>query len=182
MGMVMLGIAVFSADGIAFAVFQMFAHGLVSAALFMVAGIVGHNAGTREIPLLGGLAKRMPKYAGFVVLAFLASLGLPGLIGFAAEFGIIYSFYAYLQGTGMIWAILFVLLGLMLTAGYYMWAMQRTIFGRETTKIDMEHVHDTNRAETAVLTVICLLIVLFGVMPSLIVDIAYGAAGVIPWI
>jgi len=182
MGMVMLSIAVLTKAGIAFAVFQMFAHGLISAALFMVAGIVGHNAGTREIPLLGGLAKRMPKYAGFVMVAFLASLGLPGLIGFAAEFGIIYSFYVYLESTGMIWAILFVLLGLMLTAGYYMWAMQRTLFGRETTKIDVEHVHDVNRTETAVLTVICLLIVLFGIIPGPIVDIAHGAAEVVSWI
>jgi len=171
MGMVMLGIAMLSETGLLFAIFQMFAHGLITAVLFMVCGIAGHNAGTREIPLLGGLAGKMPKFAGFMMFGFMASLGLPGLVGFVAEFGIIYSFYEFLDAENMIYLIALCLLGLMLTAGYYIWAMQRTLFGRETKKIDMSKVHDINKAEVAVLTVICFLIVLFGVMPSLITDI-----------
>ena len=171
MGMVMLGIAMLSETGLMFAIFQMFAHGLITAVLFMVCGIAGHNAGTREIPLLGGLAGKMPKFAGFMMFGFMASLGLPGLVGFVAEFGIIYSFYEFLDGENMIYLIALCLLGLMLTAGYYIWAMQRTLFGRETKKIDMSKVHDINRQEVAVLAVICFLIVLFGVMPSLITDI-----------
>lgn len=170
MGMVLLGIAMLSEIGLTFAIFQMFAHGLITAVLFMVAGITGHNVGTREIPLLGGLAKRMPKYAGFMVFGFLASLGLPGLVGFVAEFGIMYSFYDYLVGIDMIWLIVTVLLSLMLTAGYYMWAMQRTIFGRETKKVDLTHAHDINKYEVVALSLVCILIVLFGVMPSLVTD------------
>lgn len=176
MGMVLLGIAMLSETGLMFAMFQMFAHGLITAVLFMVCGITGHNVGTREIPLLGGLAGRMPKYAGFMVFGFLASLGLPGLVGFVAEFGIIASFYQYLQSIDMLYLIVLVLLSLMLTAGYYMWAMQRTIFGRETKKVDLTDVHDANRAETAVLVVLCALIVLFGVMPSMVTDVLSSAS------
>ena len=171
MGMVLLGIAVLNEAGLTFAIFQMFAHGLITAVLFMVCGIAGHNVGTREIPLLGGLAGKMPKFAGFMVFGFLASLGLPGLVGFVAEFGIMFSFYQYLSDINAIYLIVVVLLSLMLTAGYYMWAMQRTIFGRLTNKIDLSHAHDINSAETFSLAILCLLIVLFGICPSIVTDV-----------
>jgi len=174
MGMVLLGIATLSELGITFAIFQMFAHGLITAVLFMVCGICGHNAGTREIPLLGGLAGRMPKFAAFMMFGFLASLGLPGLVGFVAEFGIMMSFFEYLSSTAYIWAIVLALISLMLTAGYYLWAMQRTIFGKETDKIDIEHVHDVSRPETFSLAVLCALIALFGILPWLITDVIGG--------
>jgi NADH-quinone oxidoreductase subunit M len=171
MGMVLLGIATLSELGITCAVFQMFAHGLITAVLFMVCGIAGHNAGTREIPLLGGLAGKMPKFAAFMMFGFLASLGLPGLIGFVAEFGIIMSFFEYLANTEFLWAIVFALASLMLTAGYYLWAMQRPIYGKETDKIDMDLVHDINRPEALALGVLCGLIAVFGIMPWLVTDI-----------
>jgi NADH-quinone oxidoreductase subunit M len=119
MGMVMIAMACLSAIGIQFAVFQMFAHGLISAVLFMVAGATGHSVGTREIPLLGGLASKVPLLAAFMMFGFLASLGLPGLVGFWAEFGIIYSFFEYAASVDMLWLIIFCLLSLLLTAGYY---------------------------------------------------------------
>ena len=171
MGMVLLGIAMLSETGLLFAIFQMFAHGLISAVLFMVCGIAGHNAGTREIPLLGGLAGKMPIFAGFMMFGFLASLGLPGLVGFVAEFGIIFSFFEFVVAEKVIWMLGIVLLGLLLTAGYYIWAMQRTLFGRETKKIDMSKAHDINKSEMAVLTILCFLILMCGLMPSVITDI-----------
>jgi len=171
MGMVLLGIAMLSSTGVSFAIFQMFAHGLITAVLFMVCGIVGHNAGTREIPLLGGLAGKMPIFAAFMMFGFLASLGLPGLVGFVAEFGIIMAFFEYLAGIDMLWPIVFALASLMLTAGYYLWAMQRSLFGKETDKIDLSHVHDVSKAEGFSLGVLCALIALFGILPKLAMDI-----------
>ena len=172
MGLVLLGIAasVGTGDpmGVNFAIFQMFAHGLISAALFMVCGIVGHNTGTREISLLGGLAGKMPILAAFMVFAFLASLGLPGLAGFVAEFFIMFSFFDFLQTTEYLWLILLVLASLLLTAGYYLWAMQRSIFGKETDKIDLSNVHDVSRSEGFSLGVLCALIALFGILPKLV--------------
>ena len=170
MGMVMLGIGCLSDIGITFAIFQMFAHGLISAMLFMVCGFTGHAVGTREMPLLGGLAGRMPQYATFMMIAFMASLGLPGLMGFWGEFPLVYGFYEFIQQHDMLWLILFCLLTLMLTAGYYIWAMQKTLFGPETTKIDLEHVHDVSKPEFAVLAVLAVLVALYGVWPDLALD------------
>ncbi|MDR2698422.1 MAG: NADH-quinone oxidoreductase subunit M [Candidatus Methanoplasma sp.] len=167
MGMVMIAMACLSDIGIQFAVFQMFAHGLISAVLFMVAGAAGHNIGTREIPLLGGLAGKLPVFAAFMMFGFLASLGLPGLVGFWAEFGIIFSFYEYTVSIDMIWLIAFCLITLLLTAGYYLWAAQRTLFGRLTTKIDLTHIHDLSRPEVVALGATCALIALFGLWPDL---------------
>ena len=166
MGMVMLGIGCLSDIGITFAIFQMFAHGLISAMLFMVCGFTGHAVGTREMPLLGGLAGRMPMYATFMMIAFMASLGLPGLVGFWGEFPLVYGFYEFIQANDMLWLILFCLLTLMLTAGYYIWAMQRTLFGPETTKIDLEHVHDVSKCEAVALAVLVVLVALYGVWPD----------------
>ena len=166
MGMVMLGIGCLSDAGITFAVFQMFAHGLITAMLFMVCGMTGHKVGTREIPLLGGLAGRMPVYATFMMIAFMASLGLPGLVGFWGEFPVIMAFYEFILANDVIWMLLFCMLSLMLTAGYYLWAMQRTLFGPETTKIDLSKAHDVGHFEFAVLLVLSILVAFFGVWPD----------------
>lgn len=166
MGMVMLGIGCLSDAGITFAVFQMFAHGLITAMLFMVCGMTGHKVGTREIPLLGGLAGRLPVYATFMMIAFMASLGLPGLVGFWGEFPVIYAFYEFIAANNMIWMLLFCMLSLMLTAGYYLWAMQRTLFGPETKKIDLSKAHDVGHFEFAVLLVLSILVAFFGVWPD----------------
>ncbi len=166
MGMVMLGIGCLSDIGITFAIFQMFAHGLISAMLFMVCGFTGHALGTREIPLLGGLAGKMPMFALMMMIAFMASLGLPGLVGFWGEFPLVYGFYEFIQSEGVLWLLVFCLLTLMLTAGYYLWSMQRTLFGPETTKIDLEHVHDLSKVEFASLAILAVLVALFGVWPD----------------
>lgn len=166
MGMVMLGIGCLSDIGITFAIFQMFAHGLISAMLFMVCGFTGHALGTREIPLLGGLAGKMPIFATFMMISFMASLGLPGLVGFWGEFPLIYGFYEFVQANGVLWLLIFCLLTLMLTAGYYLWSMQRTLFGPETTKIDLEHVHDISKPEFAALAILAILVAAFGVWPD----------------
>lgn len=183
MGMVLLGIAAsllyvkytpealinqsLAALGIAFAVFQMFAHGLITAVLFMVCGYTGDAAGTREMPLLGGLAGKMPALATFMMIGFMASLGLPGLVGFWGEFGVIFSFYVGASAYGHAWLIVFCLLSIMLNAGFYIWAMQRTLFGRETTKIDTSKLRDVGRAEGFSLAVLCVIIALFGMWPDL---------------
>jgi proton-translocating NADH-quinone oxidoreductase chain M len=163
MGMVLLGIATLGTIGITAAVFQMFAHGLITAVLFMVCGVVQHKAGTREISKLGGLAARLPWFATFMMIGFMASLGLPGLIGFAAEFSLF-------TATWLTWnyLLLIPIASVAITAAYYIWSMQRTIFGPLTDRIDTAHLHDVNWYETVPLAVLCGLIILFGLYPSLI--------------
>ena len=170
MGMVLVGMGCMSEIGIQFAIFQMFAHGIISGVLFMVCGIAGHNFGTRDMRLLGGMAGKFPVYATFMMFGFMASLGLPGLMGFIAEFGLLYGLWEYLAANSLEWLIVFGLLDMMLTAGYYLWAMQKTLFGNLTEKIDLEHCHDIAKNEIAVLAVLCGLIALFGIMPSVAMD------------
>ncbi|MCQ2052712.1 MAG: NADH-quinone oxidoreductase subunit M [archaeon] len=179
MGMVLLAIGCLSEIGIEFAVFQMFAHGLITAVLFMVCGLAGHNIGTREIPLLGGLAGKLPIWSFFMMFGFMASLGLPGLVGFVAEFGILYAFWEILAKMGGIYIVLIGLgmLSMMLTAGYYLWAMQRTLFGDTTDKIDLRSIHDVNKTEFIALSIVSCLIVLFGIWPSLATNVITSFSG-----
>ena len=172
MGMVLVGIGCLSEAGVEFAIFQMFAHGLITAVLFMVCGLAGHNIGTREIPLLGGLAGKLPNWAFFMMFGFMASLGLPGLVGFVAEFGILYAFWDFIAGLGgwYILMIAFGMLSMMLTAGYYLWSMQRTLFGDLTDRIDLEHIHDISKTEFMALGIMVCMIALFGIWPSLATD------------
>ena len=170
MGMVLVGMGCMSEIGIEFAIFQMFAHGLISAALFMVCGLAGHNFGTRDMRLLGGMAGKAPRFALFMMIAFMASLGLPGLMGFIAEFGLLYGLWEYLASVDLMPIILLGLLYMLLTAGYYIWAMQKTLFGKLTDKIDLEHAHDIGNIECVVLAVLAVLIALFGILPGLATD------------
>ena len=170
MGMVLVGMGCMSEIGIQFAIFQMFAHGIISGVLFMVCGIAGHNFGTRDMRLLGGIAGKFPVYATFMMFGFMASLGLPGLMGFIAEFGLLYGLWTWLSANSLEVLIVFGLLDMMLTAGYYLWAMQKTLFGKTTDKLDFEHCHDIAKNEIAVLAVLCGLIALFGIYPAVAMD------------
>ncbi|HKZ63965.1 MAG TPA: proton-conducting transporter membrane subunit, partial [Thermoplasmata archaeon] len=178
MGFVTLGIAagMFAGSGaqlgFAGAVFQMFAHGLVSPALFMVAGAYGHRLGTRNISELGGVARSMPTLTWFSVIAFLASLGLPGLVGFVAEFTVFLGVYA---AWGL--AIAIPLLTVVITAAYYVYAAQRAFFGPMNPKC--EDVSDARRYETVPLAVLTVLFVVFGVLPLLFLQAIYDWSGAV---
>jgi NADH-quinone oxidoreductase subunit M len=165
MGLVMLGIATLGELGIVAAVFQMFAHGLITAVLFMMCGIMQHKVGTRSIPRLGGLAAKMPIAATFMMIGFMASLGLPGMVGFVAEFSV---FMATFKAWG--WLLLLPIISVAITAAYYIWAMQRTLFGPLTKDVDVDHIHDVSWYEGIPLSVLSVLIVLFGIMPFLVLQ------------
>lgn len=174
MGFVLLGFATFSSIGIVAGVFQMFAHGLVTAVLFMMCGVVQHHCGTRLISSLGGLSKKMPIAATLMTIGFLASLGLPGLVSFAAEFMV----FASMFNTWSLWLFL-PILSVAITAGYYLWALQRSMFGPLTDKIDTSHLHDVTWYEGAPVSVLILLIALFGVLPSLVFQFINPAVGIV---
>ncbi len=174
MGFVLLGFATFTQLGIVAGVFQMFAHGLVTAVLFMMCGVVQHHCGTRLIPNLGGLSKKMPIASTMMTIGFLASLGLPGLVSFAAEFMVLASMY-------QVWALwLFLpIISVAITAGYYLWALQRSMFGPMTQKIDTAHLHDISWFEGAPVGILIALIALFGVFPMLIFQYIDPAAKIV---
>ena len=163
MGFVLLGYATLSQVGVVAGVFQMFAHGLVTAVLFMMCGVVQHKCGTRLIPQLGGLSKRMPIAATLITVGFLASLGLPGLVSFAAEFMV---FYATFVKWSM-WVFIPVV-AVAITAAYYLWALQRSMFGPLTDRIDTSHLKDMDWFEYVPVAALIALIAVFGVFPGLI--------------
>jgi len=179
MGFVLLGFATLGELGVVAGVFQMFAHGLVTAVLFMMCGVVQHKCGTRLIDRLGGLAKKMPIAATLMTIGFLASLGLPGLVSFAAEF-LVFAAVFFKWG---LWIFL-PIIAVAVTAAYYLWALQRSMFGPMTEKIDLSHVKDVDWYEGLPVAILVVLIAIFGVFPYLIfsriapaVEIALRAFG-----
>jgi proton-translocating NADH-quinone oxidoreductase chain M len=165
MGFVMIAVASLNEVGFAAASFQMFSHGLISAMLFMMAGAIGHNVGTRKISELGGINAKVPRIGMFTMFAFLASLGLPALVGFAAEFTVFIGFNATF---GYLVAI--PLITVLVTAAYYLWAGQRALFGPLNPKLEKADIHDLKPFETVSLSVLAGLTVLFGILPFLFMD------------
>ena len=175
MGLVLLGVAAYSADrsnyvGLAGAVFQMFAHGLVTAVLFMMAGSIHHHAGTREIEQLGGIARKMPVSGTVLTYGALASLGLPGLVSFPSELLV---FFATYNAFGLL--VFLPLAGVVLTAGYYLWMLQRALFG--PFNANLKKVSDLSVHEAVPLGLLMFLIGLFGALPYLMLRFINFAAG-----
>jgi NADH-quinone oxidoreductase subunit M len=129
----------------------------------MTAGAIQASTGTRTINDLGGLAKRMPQLAVIMMVGFMASLGLPGLTGFIAEFLILTFSYITLPGF-----VLFAILAIVITAGYHLWAMQRVMFGVYNDKLDDKpgNVRDISPLQVFSMGAIALLVLYFGLNPN----------------
>ena len=163
-GYVLLGIAALGEIGMTGAVLQMFTHGTITALLFAVVGLVYDKAHTRQIPELRGLAHRMPFIATIFVLAGLASLGLPSLSGFVAEFLVFAGAFPVFG-----WYTLLGVAGIVLTAGYILWMLERTFF--QTLHPRFEHVEDATLLERVPLVVLTLAILVVGVWPRVLTDV-----------
>jgi NADH:ubiquinone oxidoreductase subunit 4 (subunit M) len=170
MGFVTLGAVAFTTLSIQGAMFQQFSHGIITCVLFMSAGTIQHVVGTRIIADLGGLADRMPKFAVLMMAGFMASLGLPGMSGFVAEFMVLTGSYATLPTYTMI----VVFLSIVITAGYHLWAMQKAMFGPILKKY--MNVHDPHAYELFAMSMIIVLTLLFGLQPGLMTDMMGTAA------
>ena len=124
MGIVTIGLFSFNAQGIEGGIFQMLSHGVVSAALFLIVGVVYDRVHSREISSYGGLVHRMPVYAFVFMVIMLASIGLPATSGFVGEFLI---FVGVFQVNT--WVAMLGLTGVILGAAYMLWLYRRVIFG-----------------------------------------------------
>ncbi len=162
MGIVLLAIALYSSLGLLAAVLLMFAHGIVSALLFMVSGSVHHTYGTRDISSLGGITPRTPVLSTMTMTGSLASLGLPALISFPAEFTALLATWDKIG----FW-VLIPLGTLVVTAAFYLWMMQRMLFG--PAKGGPPDAHDLPVPELVAMGALALLAVVYGILPDLLV-------------
>ena len=160
MGVVVIGIFTFNAQGIQGALFQMLSHGIVSAALFLCVGVIYDRMHTREIDRYGGLAKRMPAYAVVFMVFTMASVGLPGTAGFVGEFLVLVGAFKV-----SFWLALLGSMGMILGAAYMLYLYRRVVFGA-LTKDDLKSILDLSPREVAIFVPLVVLTLWMGVYPS----------------
>lgn len=157
-------IAVASGNPLAFkgAVVYIVAHGLFSAAVFMVLGFIEEREGTRSLLRLGGLGWKNPKLAGAFCIAVLALLGLPGLAGFVGELVILIGVYQ----AGYIWPIVVALIAIILASAYGIRLYQDIMNGPEVE--DVPARPDLTWLEGLAVSPLLLALVVVGVDPALL--------------
>ena len=160
MGLIMLGVLVFTTQGIQGAVYQMLNHGLSTGALFLVVGMIYERRHTKAIAEMGGLAKVMPVFAAFFLLSVLSSIGLPMLNGFVGEFLLLLGVFRY----DYTWAALGAT-GVILGAVYMLWAYQKVMLG-PLDKKENKALLDLGVREVFVLLPIAVMMVVMGVYPK----------------
>ena len=165
LGFILLGAASGNAVGLNGAVFQQVSHGLYSALLFILVGVIAVRTGTRRIEDLGGLAARMPWAGGLLALGALAAMGLPGLAVFVSEFMSIMGVYATFPVQGALAA-----LGIILSAMYLLYMLARVIFG-PIERPAYEEIGDAGPVEMASVVPLAVLLVVLGVFPALLMGI-----------
>jgi NADH-quinone oxidoreductase subunit M len=171
MGFILMGLGSLSAAALSGAIFQMVAHGFISAALFFLVGVVYDRCHTRNIGEIGGgLAQQMPTAFYFWLLAALANLGLPALAGFVAEVTVYYGTFTSPIALEFPWVrgwVIFSGLGVILSAGYMLWLVRRLFYGPEQPRW-VGHLSDMNLTERWVGAALGACIIALGVMPWLL--------------
>jgi NADH-quinone oxidoreductase subunit M len=183
MGFVMLGLASFTIEGINGAVFQMVSHGILSSMLFLIAGVIYDRTNDRMIGNYSGLAGKMPQFTAAVVVAFFASLGLPGLSGFIGElFVFLGSFNSHIVNQLIPrWIPVFATAGILLSASYFLWTLQRMFFGNYWVRNPEWEIHmkDLSRREIFMFAPLVGATLAIGIFPSLITGITENSVAVI---
>jgi len=172
MGFVLLGIASQTAEGISGAVMQMVSHGFLSTMLFFLAGVIYNRVHDRGINHFRGLASIMPKYTVFIMIAFFASLGLPGFSAFIGEaFSLAGAFKSSSLNGLPYWMAICGSIGILLSAAYFLWTLQRMFFGQLNLKGGttwQTALTDLNVREKITLVPLAIAALALGIMPSLV--------------
>jgi NADH-quinone oxidoreductase subunit M len=174
MGFVMLGIATLTTIGIQAAIFGMVAHGIITGMLFFLVGSIYDRYHTREIAAIGGgMAQKMPKLAGVFAFVSIASLGLPGLAGFWGEVMSLLSAFSPNPNAGLSVTLYrgFMIaggVGTILTAGYFLWMLQRVNMGTLPEKWNETSFRDILTVEWIAWLPLLLGIVVLGVFPRFV--------------
>jgi NADH-quinone oxidoreductase subunit M len=177
MGYVVLGLGVWSAVagnsynpdywkmGMNGAMFQMIAHGISSAGMFFMVGVLYDRVHHRNLNEFGGIFAKMPVYSGLAIGIFFAGLGLPGLCGFIGEVLVVLSVWSYSQALAVISAAVVIL-----TAGYILWAIQRVYLGAEYKGPHGEALTPITAREFSIAAPLLALAIFFGVYPKALLD------------
>ncbi len=182
MGFVMLGIAAMNEAGIQAALFGNIAHGVITGMLFFMAGSLHERYHSREIAVIGGgMLTKIPKYGVMFTFVAVASLGLPGLAGFWGEFAAMWA--AINPGLGLaddfqglyLGLVVFAAIGTVLTAGYFLWLLQRINLGKPLDRWVNEPMDDIQAIEWVAWTPLFVLILALGVYPRLLFGVQNDA-------
>ena len=153
--------------GLEGAMVQMISHGFISAAMFLVVGVLYDRLHSREISTYGGVINSMPKFTGFAVLFAMANAGLPGTSGFVGEFMVILGavqaniWYGVLAGSTLI-----------VGAAYTLWMVKRVFWGAITNP-DVETLSDINAREFSILAVLAIAVLAMGLYPQPVIDVMH---------
>ncbi len=160
MGIILLGFAANNTIGYSGAVFQMISHGLISALFFMLVGSLYERTGTTSLSDLGGMSKSLPFISAMMLVAGLASLGLPGLSGFVSE---LMAFIGLFENHPTLTYI--AVLGIILTAAYVLRGVMNITYGKLAISTKMA---DAQLVEAFPMVVLTAFIILIGVYPSVL--------------
>ncbi|MCH7699556.1 MAG: NuoM family protein [Chloroflexi bacterium] len=165
MGYVLLGIAALGHVGMTGATLQMFSHGVITGLLFVMVGMIYDRTHTRDINELSGLAHHMPIIATGMILAGLASLGLPAMSGFVAELMVFLGAADRFAAPTIIGVV-----GILLSAGYVLWMVRRVMFGPKDPRW-AELPDATSWWEQIPMAAMLAVIIAVGIYPARLVDV-----------
>jgi NADH-quinone oxidoreductase subunit M len=167
MGFVTIGAFTLTVQGIEGSIYQMLAHGVISAALFLIVGVVYDRIHSRNISDYGGLVHKMPAYSLIFMLFMLASVGLPGTAGFVGEFLILVGVFQVNT-----WVAALAATGLILGAAYMLCLYRRVILGA-LTKESLAAIGDMSLREKAVFAPLIILVIWMGIYPTPFLDVMH---------
>ncbi|WP_284643153.1 complex I subunit 4 family protein [Paenibacillus silviterrae] len=161
MGIVLLGLAAFNMEGMEGAIFQLVSHGLISALMFLLVGAIFERTQTTRLDELGGLAKSIPFISGILLVSGMASLGLPGLSGFIAEFMAFLGLFQRIPAAAVVGA-----LGIILAAVYVLRGVLGITYG--PVRVERPEMRDARLIEAIPMITLVAFIVVLGIYPSVV--------------
>jgi NADH-quinone oxidoreductase subunit M len=201
MGFCLIGLAACNPAGLSGCLFQMWNHGIITSMLFLLVGVIYDRAHHRNIDGFGGLWSQMPHYGAVTALAFMASLGLPGLSGFISEFltfaggfmaGKASHPFEILPGRDIASDLWFKVLtgisvgGVVLGAGYFLWSYQKVFQGPLNPKY--ANLEDMTLRESLTVWPLAIMCVILGVYPSFYLNVIQPSINLLsdhmnmPWV
>jgi len=168
MGYILLGLGAFTHSAFEGAALQMFNHGVSSAMLFFLVGVLYERAHHRDLDRFGGIGLQMPWYTGLAIIGFFSALGLPGLNGFISEALVFLG--AFQSNFLSKWIVFVAVIGIVLGAAYLLWTIRRVYLGDITNEAYKEF-SDLEPREAVALVPLAAICVVLGVYPKLILDV-----------